>query len=216
MTESTLRADTLLQAYRTGLFPMARGRGSGRIDWFCPDPRAVLPLDDRFKVRRSLAKRVRNGGFVIARNRQFREVVEQCARPRPDSSDTWISPEIVRVYVELHQCGHAHSVEAYRDGRLVGGLYGVSFGGAFFGESMFSREPDASQVCLVKLIEHLREREYALLDTQFVNPHLEQFGVLAISRSEYLEQLAEAIALPVTWSDRLDDLKAKFVQGVKS
>ncbi len=200
-TQTTLTADTLLHAYRVGLFPMARGRRSQRIDWFCPDPRAVLPLDHGFKVRRSLAKRVRNAGYTYAFDHAFRHVIEHCAQPRPDSSDTWISPTIVRVYTELHRRGHAHSVEAWQHGRLVGGLYGVGIGGAFFGESMFSRQPDASQACLVKLVEHLRRRGYVLLDTQFVNPHLEQFGVQNIPRTDYLQQLAHAIALPVTWDD---------------
>ncbi|MEM7576270.1 MAG: leucyl/phenylalanyl-tRNA--protein transferase [Planctomycetota bacterium] len=205
MTDPHLTADTLLHAYGAGLFPMARGRNSERIDWYCPDPRAVLPLDDGFRVRRSLAKRVRNAGFEFAFDRVFRDVIEQCARPRDDSSDTWISPGIVRVYDELYTRGYAHSVEAHRNGRLVGGLYGVSLGGAFFGESMFSREKDASQACLVKLVEHLRRRGYALLDTQFVNPHLEQFGIQTVPRVEYLRRLAEAIDLPVTWNDGVDE-----------
>ncbi|MEM1026454.1 MAG: leucyl/phenylalanyl-tRNA--protein transferase [Planctomycetota bacterium] len=205
MSESNLTADALLHAYSVGLFPMARGRGSQRIDWFCPDPRAVLPLDENFRVRRSLEKRVRNAGFTFAFDRAFREVVEQCARPRADSSDTWISPAIVRVYDELHLRGHAHSVEAWHEGKLVGGLYGVALGGAFFGESMFSRQKDASQTCLVKLVEHLRRRGYTLLDTQFVNPHLEQFGVRTIPRAEYLGLLAEAVALPVTWNNGADE-----------
>ncbi|MEM9751956.1 MAG: leucyl/phenylalanyl-tRNA--protein transferase [Planctomycetota bacterium] len=205
VTDSQLTAEALLHAYAVGLFPMARSRGSERIDWFCPDPRAVLPLDDRFRIRRSLAKRIRNAGFTFAFDRDFRAVVDACSRPRSDSSDTWISPRIARVYTELHMRGHAHSVEAWRGDRLVGGLYGVALGGAFFGESMFSREKDASQTCLVTLVHHLRRRGYRLLDTQFVNPHLEQFGVETISRSDYLRSLDEAVAMPVTWNDGADE-----------
>jgi leucyl/phenylalanyl-tRNA--protein transferase len=199
---SSLNAEALLHAYRVGLFPMARGRSSERIDWFCPDPRAVLPLDgEGFHVRRSLAKRVRSGELEVVRDQDFDGVIDACSQPRPDSSDTWISPALAAVYREMHRLGDAHCVEAYRDGQLVGGLYGVSVGGAFFGESMFSREAYASQICLVRLVQHLRARGYVLLDTQFVNPHLEQFGVQTIPRADYLAQLDSAIALPVTWDD---------------
>ncbi len=199
MTTDVPDADVLLDAYRAGLFPMARGRRSAGVEWFCPDPRALLPLDERFRVRRSLAKRVRHAGFTMTRDRAFAEVIARCAQPRPDAPETWISDELAAVYVELHRRGHAHSVEAWRVDELVGGLYGVSVGAAFCGESMFSREPDASQVCLVHLVEHLRQRGYALLDTQFVNPHLEQFGVYEIPAEQYLRDLADAVRQPVTW-----------------
>jgi leucyl/phenylalanyl-tRNA--protein transferase len=194
-TRPVITPDMVLSAYRAGAFPMADGR-HGRLGWFSPDPRALLPLDDRFRVRRSLAKRVRHGGFRVTLDRCFTDVIRACAvLPRHHESGTWISHEIETLYNQLHRHGYAHSVEAWRDSRLVGGLYGVAIGGAFFGESMFSRTPDASQVCLVHLVDHLRRCGFTLLDTQFVNPHLEQFGVMEIDREAYLERLTEALAL---------------------
>ncbi len=192
--------ELLLEAYRAGVFPMARGRRSSHVDWYCPDPRAVLPLDDRFRVRRSLAKRVRHGGFCITFDACFAEVIAACAEPREDDANTWISQGLQAAYVALHEHSHAHSIEAWHDNELVGGLYGVAVGGAFCGESMFSRATDASQVCLVHLVKHLRKRGFTLLDTQFVNPHLEQFGVVEIPRDEYLRRLALAIDADVDWS----------------
>jgi leucyl/phenylalanyl-tRNA---protein transferase len=201
-----LTPQLVLAAYCSGAFPMARHRG-GPIDWYCPDPRAVMPLES-FHVRRSLQKRVRSGRFAITFDRVFAQVVHACAQPRPGHPQTWISPAIERVYVELAQLGYGHSVEAWMTDdpgnpapRLVGGLYGVSIGAAFFGESMFSLVPQASQVCLVHLVTHLRARGYRLLDVQFTNPHLEQFGVREIPRQDYLAELGRAINLPVTWND---------------
>ncbi len=233
--ELDLTPETILAAYRLGVFPMARSR-HGRIDWYSPDPRAILPLEPgAFRVRRSLRKRVRHGRFVITRDRAFERVIAACAEPRPYSEQTWISPAIMDVYCDLHRLGHAHSVEAWRPrdvaarhrdvepgkpepgatprdpaatgagenadepGELVGGLYGVTIGGAYFGESMFSRETDASKVCLVHLVEHLRRRGFTLLDVQFPNPHLEQFGLIELPRRRYLRRLAEAVDRPVTW-----------------
>lgn len=201
MPGDMLTPELLLDAYRVGLFPMARSRDSDTVEWFCPDPRAVLPLDDHFRVRRSLAKRVRNAGYRITLDRAFADVIHQCAQPRADSQETWITPGLTDLYIQLHHQGHAHSIEAWQDDQLIGGLYGVSIGGAFCGESMFSRQPDASQICLVHLVEHLRQRGYTLLDTQFVNPHLVQFGVTEIPAEQYLQQLAEAVQKPVTWQD---------------
>ncbi|MEO0588806.1 MAG: leucyl/phenylalanyl-tRNA--protein transferase [Planctomycetota bacterium] len=188
----------VLSAYRAGAFPMADDR-RGRLGWFSPDPRAVLPLDDRFRVRRSLAKRVRNAGFRLTVDRAFADVIHACAAPRPQQPGTWISHDIEDAYVELHRLGFGHSVEAWRGSRLVGGLYGITLGSAFFGESMFSRETDASKVCLVHLVARLRDRGFTLLDTQFVNDHLRQFGVVELNRSDYLTQLAEAIDQPDRW-----------------
>ncbi|MEM6334375.1 MAG: leucyl/phenylalanyl-tRNA--protein transferase [Planctomycetota bacterium] len=188
----------VLSAYRAGAFPMADDR-RGRLGWFSPDPRAVLPLDDRFRVRRSLAKRVRNAGFRLTVDRAFPDVIHACAAPRTQQPGTWISHDIEDAYVELHRLGFGHSVEAWRGTRLVGGLYGIALGSAFFGESMFSRETDASKVCLVHLVQRLRDRGFTLLDTQFVNDHLRQFGVIEINRSDYLTQLAEAIDQPDRW-----------------
>ena len=182
----------LLSGYANGWFPMAVEAGD--IRWFSPDPRGIIPLDG-FHVSRRLARLHRQGHFEIAVNRDFPGVIQACAAidRDPDDPGSWISDEIIRSYCALHDRGYAHSVEAWRDGRLVGGLYGVSLGAAFFGESMFHRETDASKVALVALVDRLRARGFALLDTQWVTPHLEQFGAVEIPKEEYLERLAQAI-----------------------
>ncbi len=185
-----------------GYFPMAEPE-TGEVHWYSPDPRGHLPLGD-FRVSDSLAKTVRRGVFEVRADTVFEEVMRQCAMPRPGQPETWISEAIIAAYTELHRRGWAHSVEAWRGGQLVGGLYGVSIHGAFFGESMFSRPEiggtDSSKVCLVALIEHLRTRGYSLLDTQFVNAHLEQFGCVVIAREAYLQRLDEALRkTEVSW-----------------
>ena len=179
-----------LYGYQVGVFPMADPGGG--IAWFSPDPRCIFSFE-RFHVSRSLRQTVRSGVFHVRVNTAFGRVIRACAQRR---EGTWISADIIRVYSELRRRGHAHSVETWRDGRLVGGLYGVAIGAAFFGESMFHRETDASKVALVALIERLRERGYTLIDTQWSTPHLASFGVITIPRAEYLERLAAAIALP--------------------
>jgi leucyl/phenylalanyl-tRNA---protein transferase len=185
-----LTVELLVRAYASGVFPMADSR-TGPIHWYAPDPRAVIPLDS-FHVPRSLRQTVRRGAFEVRLNEDFEGVMRACAE-RPD---TWISEEIVAAYCQLHALGFAHSVETWRDGRPAGGLYGVALGGAFFGESMFSRETDASKVALVALVERLRDRGFVLLDTQFVTPHLARFGAVEIARAEYERRLARAIRLP--------------------
>ncbi len=197
-------ADLLVQAYLAGCFPMAEP-GTGEVLWYSPDPRAIQPFADgdplgSFHIRGSLAKRVRKGGFRITIDQAFSAVIAACAEPRAHEADTWISPGLMRSYQALHDHGVAHSVEAWHDNDLVGGVYGVALGGAFFGESMFSRVPYGSQVCLVHLVHHLRDRGYSLFDVQFVNPHLDQFGVVEVRRDHYLRLLADATALPVSWS----------------
>ena len=183
-------------AYRQGIFPMADDDGS--ILWFSPDPRAVIPLEpEAFHVPRSLAKTIRNGTFEVRIDTAFADVLAGCA----DRRETWISGEIARVYLALHQRGQAHSVEAWRDGQLQGGLYGVSLGGAFMGESMFSRATDASKVCLAALVERLRDRGYTLLDSQFHTPHLARFGLQLIPRDLYLERLAVALTQTCRFGD---------------
>lgn len=199
MADHDLTPELVMQAYAMGAFPMACSV-SGRIEWYRPDPRAVLPLDDRFKVRRSLRKRIARQEFDVRRDHAFAQVIRACAQPRPSSPETWISQPIIQVYTQLHRLGMAHSVEAWQDDELVGGLYGVCLGGAFFGESMFSRVSDASQVCLVHLVEHLRSRGFTLLDVQFTNPHLQQFGVIEIPCAQYLTQLESAMELDVRWT----------------
>lgn len=187
-----LEPELLLNAYCRGIFPMAVN-ARGDIGWFSPDPRGVIPLDERFHVPHGLQRRLKKNPFTISFDRDFERVMRECATKRRDG--TWISEEIIESYCRLHALGHAHSVEARLGGKLVGGLYGVHIGGAFFGESMFHRATDASKVALVALVERLRERGFALLDTQWVTPHLAQFGTTEIPRRQYLRLLRRAIAL---------------------
>ncbi len=181
--------DLLLQGYRLGVFPMAMEDDS--IQWFSPDPRAILPLED-FHVPHGLRRLVRKKVFETRIDSAFAKVIEACAK----REDTWINLEIIESYIRLHELGHAHSVEAWTGGRLAGGLYGVAVGGAFFGESMFHRVTDASKIALVALVEHLSARKFALLDTQWLTPHLQQFGGIEISRDHYLRLLRRAVELP--------------------
>ena len=181
--------ELLLQGYRLGVFPMAMEDDS--IQWFSPDPRAILPLED-FHVPHALRRLVRKKVFGTTIDNAFSKVIEACAK----REDTWINLEIIESYTRLHELGCAHSVEAWKDGRLAGGLYGVAVGGAFFGESMFHHVTDASKIALVALAEHLRARKFALLDTQWLTPHLQQFGGIEISRNHYLRLLDRAVDLP--------------------
>lgn len=164
----------------------------GTIYWYDPDPRAILPLD-RFHVPRRLARTVRQGKFEIQVDTAFQEVIERCAAFGPNRETTWISDDLISLYSQLHQAGFAHSVEAWLQGKLVGGLYGVTIRGLFAGESMFSRARDASKVALVHLVDRLQRGGFSLLDTQFKTPHLDRFGVIEISRQEYQRRLAEAL-----------------------
>jgi leucyl/phenylalanyl-tRNA--protein transferase len=168
----------------------------GQIRWYSPDPRGIVPLD-AVHVPRRLARAARRGRFRIEFDRAFGDVIRACAAEDRDLDDpgTWIDDEIIESYTALHREGFAHSVETWLDDRLVGGLYGVALRGAFFGESMFHRETDASKVALIALVERLRARGYVLLDTQWVTPHLEQFGAVEIPRAEYLERLEASLRL---------------------
>jgi leucyl/phenylalanyl-tRNA---protein transferase len=191
-----LTPDMLISGYCQGFFPMADD--DGEIGWYDPNPRAIIPLD-AFHISKRLARRVRNGGFEIRVDYDFRAVMSACAEPRPNHGD-WISPEMIDVYTELHHFGFAHSVETWRDGRLVGGLYGVAIRGLFAGESMFSRETDASKVALVHLVERLRRGGYTLLDSQYIaTSHMLQFGSIEIPRAEYKRRLAEALMVETTF-----------------
>ncbi len=183
----------VLAGYHSGIFPMADPEDD-TIYWYRPDPRAILPLDG-FRVSRNLEKTARRNVFEVSSDRDFEGVMRACAA----REETWISEEIIEVYTELHELGFAHSIECRRDETLVGGLYGVTLGGAFFGESMFHRATDASKVALVHLVEHLRRRNFALLDVQYATPHLEQFGVVEIPADQYERMLAEAVRLDVSW-----------------
>lgn len=184
-----IEPELLLQGYRLGVFPMAMEDDS--IAWFSPDPRAIIPLED-FHVPHGLRRIWRKKIFEIKIDNRFAEVIRACAK----REDTWINREIIKSYERLHELGYAHSVEAWSKGKFAGGLYGVAVGGAFFGESMFHRERDASKIALVALVEHLRARKFALLDTQWLTPHLQQFGAIEISRSHYLRRLCGAVELP--------------------
>ncbi|HUW81707.1 MAG TPA: leucyl/phenylalanyl-tRNA--protein transferase [Phycisphaerae bacterium] len=185
--QTMLAPHLLLEAYRLGIFPMADE--DGQIRWFSPDPRAIIELD-RFHVPRTLRQVYRQHRFDVRVDTAFERVIRACAdRPEP----TWISPEIIQAYTRLHRLGHAHSVESWQGGCLVGGLYGVALGGAFFGESMFHRVTDASKVGLVVLVERLTQRGFCLLDVQFHTPHLARFGVQEIPRAEYLRRLQRAV-----------------------
>lgn len=183
----------LLRAYAAGVFPMAESADDPALYWIEPDERGVLPLDD-FHVSRSLRKSVRQKKFEIRIDTAFGEVIRACAEKRPGRKDTWINSRIISLYTQLHRINCAHSVEAWADGKLVGGLYGVKIGAAFFGESMFSRATDASKVCLVHLVARLRFGGFTLLDAQFVNNHLAQFGAKAVKKAEYHKLLEPALA----------------------
>lgn len=182
----------LLDCYRRGVFPMADARDDPRLFLVDPDLRGVLPLD-RFHLSKSLRKTVRRDVFEIRTDTAFSRVMELCAEAAPDRPNTWINSPILNLYSALHRLGHAHSVEAWRDGELVGGLYGVSLKAAFFGESMFSRVTDASKVALAHLVARLRAGGYRLLDTQFVTGHLETFGVEEVPREQFHERLKLAL-----------------------
>jgi leucyl/phenylalanyl-tRNA--protein transferase len=195
---SRLTADLLLNAYAVGIFPMAEHRNDPELFWVDPDQRGVLPLDG-FHVPRSLRRVVRRGVFDVRIDHDFGAVVRACAEPTPTRPESWINTEIERLYGELHQRGHGHSVECWRGDRLVGGLYGVCLGGAFFGESMFSREENASKVALVHLVARLIHGGFSLLDTQFVTDHLQRFGATEIPRQEYRRLLGVALKLPAAF-----------------
>jgi leucyl/phenylalanyl-tRNA--protein transferase len=190
-----LTADLLLRAYRLGLFPMAESRHSRALHWLDPEARGVLPLDS-FHLPRSLFKTLRSGKFTVTANQNFAATIAACAAARANRPDTWINAEIERLFIELHGLGFAHSVETWSNGTLVGGLYGASLGGAFFGESMFSTATDASKLALVHLAARLRLGGFSLLDTQFLTTHLERFGTREIPRAEYHNLLSEALEVP--------------------
>ncbi len=195
---STLTPDVLLRAYARGIFPMAHP--DGEVYWYAPDPRAILPLDG-LHVSTSLKRALRSGRFEVRVDSAFVQVMRACAEARPGRETTWISEELVDAYTRLHRLGFAHSVEAWRDGRLAGGLYGVTLRGLFAGESMFSRERDASKVALVHLAHRLRARGFTLLDTQFLTPHLQRLGAIEIPAAVYQQLLAEALQVPARFVD---------------
>ena len=193
-----LTTDLLLKAYGIGLFPMAASRQGSKLHWLDPERRGIMPLD-RFHLPKRLARTVLSDRFAVTVDQDFAATIAACATPMEGRDDTWINPQIERLFTELHHLGHAHSVECRLDGELVGGLYGVVLGGAFFGESMFSFVTDASKVALVHLVARLRLGRFRLLDTQFVTAHLTQFGAREIPRGLYKAQLADALRAPSQW-----------------
>ncbi len=187
-----LTPDILLEAYAAGIFPMAESADDLELFWVDPNRRGIVPLD-AFHVPRRLQRVLRRSSFAVRVDTAFAAVIRGCAEASETRPSTWINDEIVRLYTALFERGAAHSVECWHEGELVGGLYGVSLGAAFFGESMFSRVSDASKVALVELVARLRRGGYRLLDTQFLTPHLAQFGAIEISRTRYHRLLAEAL-----------------------
>lgn len=190
-----ITVDILLRAYSAGLFPMADSADDPELFWVEPEVRGIIPLNG-FHVSKSLAKAMRKKPFEIRFNTAFEAVMAGCAAEAPDRPSTWINATIRRLYTELHQIGHAHSVEAWEGEELVGGLYGVSLGAAFFGESMFSRRTNASKICLVHLVERLRASGFVLLDTQFTTEHLKTFGAIDVPKQEYAKMLDLAVNRP--------------------
>ncbi|QCM09795.1 leucyl/phenylalanyl-tRNA--protein transferase [Agrobacterium tumefaciens] len=190
-----ITVDILLRAYSAGLFPMADSADDPELFWVEPEIRGIIPLDD-FHISKSLAKAIRKKPFEIRFNTAFEAVMAGCAAEAPDRPSTWINATIRKLYTELHQIGHAHSVEAWEGKELVGGLYGVSLGAAFFGESMFSRRTNASKICLVHLVERLRASGFVLLDTQFTTEHLKTFGAIDVPKQEYAKMLDRAVNRP--------------------
>lgn len=189
---TTLTADDLLYGYINGIFPMAEPDGT--IYWYSPDPRAVIPIDS-YKPHKSLRPVINKRTFEIRVDFDFEGVMRGCAAPRSQEDGTWISDDIIFAYTNLHKLGYAHSVEAYRENKLVGGLYGVSIGGVFFGESMFYKEANSSKVAFHYLIEILRVNGYQLLDTQFINDNVLRYGAIEIPRTDYMEKLKKALQL---------------------
>ncbi|MCE4216955.1 leucyl/phenylalanyl-tRNA--protein transferase [Aquirufa antheringensis] len=191
MAASTpLTAETLVYAYASGVFPMAEE--TGEILWYSPDPRAIIPIQS-YQPAKSLRPFINQKRFEIRIDTSFEQVMRNCALPRPTENETWISEEMIAAYTELHRMGLAHSVEAWQDGKLVGGLYGVALGAAFFGESMFSFVSNSSKVAFHYLVQILREQNYQLLDSQMMNDNVLRYGAVDIPRAAYLRRLAKAL-----------------------
>ena len=203
----------LLRAYAVGIFPMAESAEAIELHWFDPPVRALIPLDNHFHIPRRLARTLRQAPYQVTLNRAFQDVMHGCAEASIGRKNTWINSEIIRLYTSLYYRGNAHSIEVWDDKELIGGLYGVSLGGAFFGESMFSRKSDASKIALVHLVGLLRHHKFKILDTQFQTQHLERFGTFEIVRSIYLSMLDAAIKTRVKpflhyplWDQLLEDV----------
>lgn len=210
---SGLSPEILLRAYAVGLFPMAEHRDDPTLYWIDPEKRGILPLD-RLHVPKRLRRTIRNCPYEVRADTAFEAVISACADLGQDRAETWINDEIIRLYVDLHRMGRAHSIECWQGETLVGGLYGVALGGAFFGESMFSTARDASKIALIHLAARLVKGEFRLLDTQFVTRHLSQFGVVEIHRAGYRQLLSSALDVSATFYPELGDEElAAFMQS---
>lgn len=211
-----IKASDLLTAYRAGIFPMAESADDPQVFWMDPDMRGVIPLD-RFHIPVSLKKTLKKRPYKVTVNKAFEEVIAACAAATPVRSDTWINARIRGWFTELHRMGHAHSIECWNEaGELAGGLYGMAINGAFFGESMFSKANDASKVALVHLVARLRARGFTLLDCQFVNDHLLQFGCVEIPRADYHSALGSALSLSTVSFADSDSAPASSSAGASS
>lgn len=197
-----LNEETILKAYSMGVFPMSENYNDPNIYWINPKKRGVIPLND-FKISKSLKKEIKKKKFKVTFNKDFYKVINYCAKKTSDRPSTWINKKIIAVYSNLHEIGHAHSVEVWLGKKLVGGLYGVSLASAFFGESMFSLMPNTSKISLVYLIAHLKARKFTLLDTQFINSHLKNLGAVEISRKEYLKLLSRSLEKKANFKEKI-------------
>ena len=197
-----LNEETILKGYSLGIFPMSESFDDPKIYWINPKKRGVIPIKD-FKISKSLKKEIKKNKFKITINKNFNEVIKNCAKKTKNRPKTWINKKIIDSYSSLHQLGHAHSIEAWFKNKLVGGLYGVSLGSAFFGESMFSTMSNASKICLVYLIANLRIKGFILLDTQFINPYLKKLGAVEISRKKYLKILGNSLKKNINFNKKI-------------
>jgi len=196
-----LNTELVLNAYRAGLFPMAENSNTSEIFWVDPEVRGIIPLD-KFHISRSLKKLLRKKPYSIKFNYNFEQVIQACAEQSEQRNETWINQTIIAAYSELFNQKCAHTVECWVDGALAGGLYGLTIGGAFFGESMFSKRPNASKIALVYLVDRLFERDFVLLDTQFLTQHLKNFGAIEIKREKYIKLLTSAVSLDRSFHGR--------------
>ena len=197
-----LNEETILKGYSLGIFPMSESFDDPKIYWINPKKRGVIPIKD-FKISKSLKKEIKRNKFKITINKNFNEVITNCAKKTKNRPKTWINKKIIDSYSSLHELGHAHSIEAWFQNKLVGGLYGVSLGSAFFGESMFSTMSNSSKICLVYLIANLKIKGFSLLDTQFVNPYLKKLGAIEISRKKYLKILGNSLKKNINFNKKI-------------
>ena len=197
-----INEETILKSYSLGIFPMSESFDDPNLYWINPKKRGVILIND-FKISKNLRKEIKKKKFLITINKDFNGVIKNCAKKTENRPSTWINKEIIKLYSNLHKIGHAHSIEAWHQDKLVGGLYGVSLGSAFFGESMFSIMSNSSKICLVYLLANLKIKKFTLLDTQFVNPHLKKLGAIEISRKKYLKMLGSSLKKSANFNKKI-------------